>query len=365
MFKKLFLLPTSEQRTVGLDILRTIAILLVMISHSKTYLPENIQSFLSFFLIDGVAVFFVLSGFLIGRIMIKVFTKEISFKQIFNFWARRWLRTLPNYYFILLILIGLEGIINNKDITPYIFKYSFFIQNLYYPIGDFFPESWSLAVEEWFYLVCPLLFFLLYSFVKKQSKKNIFFGGILLVILFTNIVRVYYYFDLGSKNYFTYDRYFVRQVITRIDAIIYGVLAAWVYVYYPAIFNKNRAINFILGCITILLIHNFESQYQPFQYLLSFSLTSIAIMLTLPFLNNMKQIKFKALQYGIVHISLISYSMYLINLSLVTFWILPLFKIQTDFINFFLFWGITLVISTILYKKLELPFLTLRDKILK
>lgn len=73
----------------------------------------------------------------------------------------------------------------------------------------------------------------------------------------------------------------------------------------------------------------------------------------------------KILEYIIIHISLISYSMYLINLSLVTFWILPLFRIQTDIINFFLFWGITIVISTILYKKLELPFLTFRDKILK
>lgn len=365
MLKSLFSLPASGHRTVGLDILRTIAILLVMISHSKIYLPQSIQKILSFFLIDGVAVFFVLSGFLIGRIMIKVFTEDISFEKIFNFWARRWLRTLPNYYFILLILIGLEGIINNKDITSYIFKYSFFLQNLYYPIENFFPESWSLAVEEWFYLVCPLLFFLIYSVLIKKSRKKIFFISIILIILFANIVRIYYYFDLDTKNYFIYDRYFVRQVITRIDAIIYGVLAAWLSVYYPAVFSKNKTRNFILGCISIFLIHNFESQYQPFQYLLSFSLSSIAIMFTLPFLNNIKKIKFKILEYIIIHISLISYSMYLINLSLVIFWILPLCRIQTDIINFFLFWGITIVISTILYKRLELPFLTFRDKILK
>ncbi|VXC27694.1 MULTISPECIES: acyltransferase family protein [Chryseobacterium] len=364
MLKKLFSLSTSGNRTVGLDILRTVAILLVMISHSKIYLPEDFQNFLSFFLIDGVAVFFVLSGFLIGKIMIKVFTEETSFKQIFNFWARRWLRTLPNYYFILLILIGLEGLVNGKNITYDLFKYSFFLQNLYYPIENFFPESWSLTVEEWFYLICPLLFFLIH-FLFRKSKKTTFLVGIILIILFANIVRIYYYFDLGAKNYFIYDRYFVRQVITRIDAIIYGVLAAWIYVYYPNVFNKYRNINFIIGCIALLLIHNLESLYQPFQYLLSFTLASIAIMITLPFLNSIKNIKFKSLQNIIIHISLISYSMYLINLSLVNFWILPLFKIRTDIINFFLFWSITIIISTILYKRLELPFLTFRDKILK
>ena len=54
MLKKLFSLSTSGNRTIGLDILRTVAILLVMISHSKVYLPEDFQNFLSFFLIDGV-----------------------------------------------------------------------------------------------------------------------------------------------------------------------------------------------------------------------------------------------------------------------------------------------------------------------
>lgn len=364
MLKKLFSLPTSGDRTVGLDILRTVAIILVMISHSKMYLPQEIQNFLSFFLIDGVAVFFVLSGFLIGRIMIKVFTKEVSFKQMFNFWARRWLRTLPNYYFILLILIGLEGLMNEKNITYNFFTYSFFLQNLYYPIKSFFPESWSLAVEEWFYLICPLLFFLIH-FLLKESKKITFLISIILIILFANIIRICYYFDLETKNYFIYDRYFIRQVITRIDAIIYGVLSAWIYVYYPNLFNKYKKRNFIIGCLSILLIHNLESKYQPFQYLLSFTLVSVAIMIILPFLNSIKTIKIKKLQSIIIHISLISYSMYLINLSLVNFWVLPLFKIKTDIINFFLFWGITIVISTILYKRLELPFLTYRDKILK
>lgn len=365
MLNKLFSLPISQHRTVGLDILRTVAILLVMISHSKTYLPRDIQIFLSFFLIDGVAVFFVLSGFLIGRIMIKVFSDEISLRQIVNFWAKRWLRTLPNYYFILLILSTIEALMNGKNITYNLFTYAFFLQNLYYPIEHFFPESWSLAVEEWFYLIFPVILFLIQFLLGKQSKKMIFLIIIILIILFANTMRMYYYFDLKIKNYYIYDRYFVRQVITRIDAIIYGVLSAWTYVYYPNLFNRHKKRNFILGCLIILIIHNVESQYQPFQYLLSFTLSSVGIMITLPFLNSIKKIKFKSLQKVIIHLSLISYSMYLINFSLVIFWILPLFKIEADIINFFLFWGITITISTILYKRLELPFLTFRDKILK
>lgn len=95
----------TENRVFGLDFLRSIAILLVMIGHSVGYLPLKIQQFIRPFLVDGVAIFFVLSGFLIGGIMIKSFQKEINFKNITNFWIRRWMRTLPNYYLILSILL--------------------------------------------------------------------------------------------------------------------------------------------------------------------------------------------------------------------------------------------------------------------
>ena len=58
-------------------------------------------------LINGVELFFVLSGFLIGGILIKTFQKDNSFgiKTISNFWIRRWFRTLPNYDLILILNI--------------------------------------------------------------------------------------------------------------------------------------------------------------------------------------------------------------------------------------------------------------------
>lgn len=74
-----------QQRIVGLDILRSIAVLLVLFIHGKALIPKENQvayDSLNIFRIDGVSIFFVLSGFLIGGILLKMiantnFTKKI------------------------------------------------------------------------------------------------------------------------------------------------------------------------------------------------------------------------------------------------------------------------------------------------
>ena len=96
--KNLFKIEILEKRNFGLDLLRFIAIFTVLISHSITVLPEKFY-FVHKFIFDGVLLFFVLSGFLIGRIFIKQFSDSFEIKKVFKFWTKRWFRTLPAYYF--------------------------------------------------------------------------------------------------------------------------------------------------------------------------------------------------------------------------------------------------------------------------
>src|SRR5258708_1726234 len=104
---EIFKTQTEHKRIYGLDILRAIAILLVLYSHSIPFLSGIFSSkLLSLPIIDGVSIFFVLSGFLIGGILIKIIEKEgVSKVGLLNFWIRRWMRTLPLYYFVLTLLI--------------------------------------------------------------------------------------------------------------------------------------------------------------------------------------------------------------------------------------------------------------------
>ena len=136
-FLKILKIETSQDRVFGLDLLRAIAIVMVMLLHGNSYLPPVIGEIIGFFIIDGVSIFFVLSGFLIGGIFIKLLkrthTKEINLKFLMNFLMRRWLRTLPNYYLVLTIII-LFFLVNNLPISHYsMYKYFLFFQNFSTP----------------------------------------------------------------------------------------------------------------------------------------------------------------------------------------------------------------------------------------
>ncbi len=166
-----------------LDSLRAIAVILVIISH---WVPKNFKSLHPLGSI-GVDIFFVLSGFLITRILLtkKSEIEEFNIKEnkitaIAKFMVRRSLRIFPLYYVMLLILYFGVSYLPNPISTDWEY-YVLYIQNfLYYarqsyPGGKVFP-FWSLAVEEQFYLIWPWILF----FINKKHIKNVMIIGILI-----------------------------------------------------------------------------------------------------------------------------------------------------------------------------------------
>ena len=94
----------TTTRNFGLDLFRALAIILVVLSHGKFLLNGTaLENFPFFKMLDGVDLFFVLSGFLIGGIILRTMSEGWNWRGVAHFWKRRWLRTLPNYYFILLL----------------------------------------------------------------------------------------------------------------------------------------------------------------------------------------------------------------------------------------------------------------------
>src|SRR5262249_10922056 len=102
----------------------------------------------------GVDLFFCLSGWLLGKQLCDEFKKTGTI-EVRRFWLRRWMRTLPAYFAVLLATMA-QAIIHGK--LSFCLQFFVFLQT-YVGTMPFFGVSWSLCVEEYFYLfVAPLLF---------------------------------------------------------------------------------------------------------------------------------------------------------------------------------------------------------------
>jgi peptidoglycan/LPS O-acetylase OafA/YrhL len=141
-------------RLHGLDTLRAIAIVSVMIFHLQGSLPNALQWIENLGWM-GVDLFFVLSGFLIGSQLLRSFVvgKPLDVR---GFYLRRAYRILPAYLVVVLLYLAVP-IWREKPGLPAAWKFLTFTANLVmnYPAELAFSHSWSLCIEEHFYLVLP------------------------------------------------------------------------------------------------------------------------------------------------------------------------------------------------------------------
>jgi peptidoglycan/LPS O-acetylase OafA/YrhL len=369
---KLLTIAFDKKRIFGLDIIRALAIFFVVLGHGAHLLPAKLKAFI--FLLpfpDGVTVFFVLSGFLIGGILIKVLQNEqASFKTLFNFWTRRWLRTLPAYFLILILLI-LLSIVFVKGFSFFkVASYFIFSQNFNTPHPAFFIEAWSLSVEEWFYLLTPSIIFILVGIFKVKPQKAVLIG-VVTVIAATITFRYYRYLTIPVTGEEVWGAVFRGQVVTRLDSLMFGVAGAYLYYYHAINWIKYKNQTFVLGITAIILIGVVPQWLFPqsvFYFCnISFIISAFSILLVLPFLSQLKTGKgvwYKCITYT----SLISYSMYLTHASLIMVFIIPkisfLQSAQPAVITarFILYWVLSYIVSILMYKYVEVPFMAMRHK---
>ncbi len=351
----------ATARNFGLDLFRAVAILLVVFSHGKFLLNGTvIENFPFFKMLDGVDLFFVLSGFLIGGILLKTSSEGLNWRGVAHFWKRRWLRTLPNYYLILLLnfLFVSYGIISG-DLTVFGWKFMVFLQNFSKPLIGFFWESWSLAVEEWFYIFTPVM---LWGLLKFLRLKWAYLVATLVMIAVPLIYRAYS-FDPKLDD-FWFDVQVRKIVVFRLDAIAFGLLLAWIYSFYKNLWDKWKNVALVIGLVIVLfLLNNSASNATFYRQVFYFSITPFAIALILPWFEGLTS-SWKRMIGAVTHISKISYSMYLINLALVAQVIGKNFQVTGNsdgIMKYLIYWGIVIGASSLLYFAVERPILRWRD----
>jgi len=329
---KLLKINHIENRIFGLDLLRFIAIFMVLLGHSLMFIPQEYKKDVFKFMLDGVSIFFVLSGFLIGRILFQIIlTKTLDFKEILSFWKKRWLRTVPAYAFILLVLGGATLLFVPENFPATWYEFLYFSQNLFRERPSFFAESWSLCIEEWFYLLTPIYFFFL---VVKVNKK---LAWIVTTILFFIVVITLIRYNMYSEkfaHYTTTPDFDTRSkfksaieflIFPRLDAIMFGVLGAIVSLLSPNFWKSN--LKYIMLLLAVVLFFAFKSTLilgsTAFEMTIRGSLYSFSVLLCLPYLSNL-HIAPNRLTNIITFTSVISYSLYLVNLNVVANFIIKL-----------------------------------------
>lgn len=358
----------SQHRIFGLDLLRALAILSVVIGHGLPILGAANTEFPWIPTGDGVDMFFVLSGYLIGGILISEFVVpgRIGLRKVGHFLKRRWFRTLPNYYLILLvnILFAYFGWnMGNLDFLSW--KFFVFMQNLGWKFEGFFWESWSLAVEEWFYFGFPFLMLLL-SLLSNDLKRRkwLFLSAVMLFLLLPTLLRILH-FDPAMDRY-RWDTGVRKVVIYRLDSIAYGLLMVCTARFAPNFWRKMRWPVFVAGFVLFLLVDHFRQPVTThYAQIWVFSLQSLAYACWLPLLASWKQASSWPAR-AIRHISLVSYSMYLIHLGLVSEviqkWALPT-TAAGAWLTFAGYFSIVIIAATVTYYIWERPMMGLRDKV--
>lgn len=221
-------------RLPELDFLRGVAILLVLGRHIMR-IPGPEAGFVSTFFFAwrdigwiGVDLFFVLSGFLVGGLLIHEAERFGEIKPL-SFLLRRGLRIYPGFYFFLFASLLVSRLVHLSFPTwPSGFFYELFlIQN--YRTG-LWPQTWSLAVEEHFYLLLP--FFMLWQLRRSNGKKML--AELPVAILVINAVVLLGRIIAGYGSQVPWSDLDL-QTQWRLDSLFFGVLLA-----HMATFERER-----------------------------------------------------------------------------------------------------------------------------
>ena len=328
----------------SMDALRAIAILLVIMAHSV--LSYGAPNYIAPLQLGGIGVdlFFLLSGWLLGR---QLFLEQIKNGKIdvLRFWIRRWMRTLPAYYVVLIALILQQYIVTENFTFPW--AYVFFLQN-YQNDVSFFSISWSLCVEEQFYLaIAPSLFFI----GRWEPKKATLLLCILLVIPFF-LRRVGLFNDGYSPTHLQLDCCIMGVLLAQINTQRHELWQTLIKFVNPAAFIS-----------TLLFVGFFVARYYP-----ELGISKIDnLILTFIFgswvvLANKNQYWQGVLSFPFAnYIATRSYGMYLLHPEILA--LQKKFMLTQPFFFYFVISVIgSVVLAEILYRIIEKPFMDMREQ---
>lgn len=355
------------KRILQIDGLRAVASLLVVSFHYINNQLVNSQNSVGKFFAKlfsfgwaGVDLFFVLSGFLIGSILINNKTKNNYFV---TFYVRRLLRIIPNYYLFLFLFLLLGCIplfkedyfIAGNNVIP-IWSYFIMLQNVFMGLlknmgNGAMSVTWSIGIEEQFYIIIP---FIIYFFNKRLLPY--------LLVIFIVVANLFRWYYTNPNISFNIPAYVLLPC--RMDAISIGIIIAIIHSnigleVFIAKYKNKIIFSFvatIMVCIFLFIANEDLGIIKNTLFALFFGcLLMFAIGLPNSFYA-------KILSYNwLVWIGKISYSLYLFHylilgvVKTVAFTFICNETSQTLFVISILALSFSILFSWLVYKYLETP----------
>ncbi len=311
-------------RLFGLDFLRATAIGMVVLVHGFALMMPHLSRWfelLGHFGYYGVELFFVLSGFLIGRIILRTGERMRAPEELGSFYLRRWFRTLPLFWLFIVFQIFFEWLFRDHRLQlREVLAHAFFLRSFDALQITFFPESWSLAVEEWFYLLFPLALFAGLR-VFRTFRPTFLFTVAAFYVLAT-VARMLE----APQPYANWPEWQRKLVVLRFDALMIGVFGAWLATSFPSAWRRARWFCLAAGVILLLVMYGslwridgrafVWSADNYFARTFRFNLVSLGFALLLPVGSTWQLERETWFSTCIRRVALWSYALYLVHFPL-------------------------------------------------
>jgi peptidoglycan/LPS O-acetylase OafA/YrhL len=343
-------------RIKGLDVLRGVAILLVILRHGS--IDNNPLKEFGWL---GVDLFFVISGVLVSGIIFKEYQEQGSV-NVKRFLIRRGFKIYPSFYFFVLFSVIFHWFRTDTFYDVKLILYEiFYLQNYF---DGIWLHTWSLNVEEHFYIALAIVAFLTTK-TKVLYRKDVVITSLLLLLVTSFLFR--YQFSLLHKNE---NILFIMKTHLRADGLIIGILISYIHYFtnwYQRIIGKE--IYFLIAGI-ILIFPGFcypggsfvMNTYGLTTVNIGFGLITLVAMhplSVLPFLKKLMNIPTTVLSF----IGKNSYSMYLWHLTALST-VDYIFNYSKP-VNFSIYLIASILLGILMTYIIEKPFLRWRERVTK
>lgn len=360
-------------RLPGLDLLRSVAIIWVMLFHS--YLVGGLGSHLAGaegYGWMGVDLFFVLSGFLIGGQVLRPMAAGHAL-DLYGFYRRRAFRILPVFFVVLALYALWPAWRETPNMQP-LWQFPTFTFNLLFDHSEnyAFSHAWSLCVEEHFYLLFPLAALLMLR--KPSVARFTVLCGVIVVggMALRAWLWLHYYLPARSANDGSSGLMFLRYIYyptySRLDGLVAGVALAACAVYRPAWMERVQRhgnLVLLLGLALLALSITLFAERSGFAATaFGYPLLSLALMAVVASASGGSSLLARTHVPSASWLAAISYSVYLSHKGVFHLvhetWGESLQ--QHGFVLFCVYAVTTLAGGALLYYVVERPFLRWRDR---